>query len=252
MTDQERAELERLKQRQARLAQELAQFSTQLNLLEQRLSQPQPERAVQTAGARNHEIVVRSPEVLKKESSPEVQRPATQPVSIPSVRIPPVIPTAPVIGRNSVPPTATAPKVAAAPEEIETGETRQPAAPEPPRPRLRVEVGGQQFSKGVCQSCGGHLEFPASAAGDSILCPHCGQSTPLTVPPIPMAPPLPKSATLATAPAGGGWAAVPSPRLAKAEPAGRGSFEMRLGTYWLVRIGIVMVLTALVFFGNLA
>ena len=27
---------------------------------------------------------------------------------------------------------------------------------------------------------------------------------------------------------------------------------MRLGTYWLVRIGIVMVLTALVFFGNLA
>ena len=38
----------------------------------------------------------------------------------------------------------------------------------------------------------------------------------------------------------------------KPEPAGKGSFEMRLGTYWLVRIGIVMVLTALVFFGNLA
>lgn len=30
------------------------------------------------------------------------------------------------------------------------------------------------------------------------------------------------------------------------------SFEMRLGTYWLVRIGVVMVLTGLVFFGNLA
>jgi uncharacterized membrane protein len=30
------------------------------------------------------------------------------------------------------------------------------------------------------------------------------------------------------------------------------SFEMRLGTFWLVRIGIVMVLTGLVFFGNLA
>ena len=42
------------------------------------------------------------------------------------------------------------------------------------------------------------------------------------------------------------------PRLAKAEPPAKGSFEMRLGTYWLVRIGIVMVLTALVFFGNLA
>jgi uncharacterized membrane protein len=30
------------------------------------------------------------------------------------------------------------------------------------------------------------------------------------------------------------------------------SFEMRLGTFWLVRVGIVMVLTGLVFFGNLA
>jgi uncharacterized membrane protein len=36
------------------------------------------------------------------------------------------------------------------------------------------------------------------------------------------------------------------------EPTEQGSFEMRLGTYWLVRIGVVMVLTALVFFGNLA
>ena len=30
------------------------------------------------------------------------------------------------------------------------------------------------------------------------------------------------------------------------------SFEMRLGTYWLVRIGAVLILTGLVFFGNLA
>lgn len=35
-----------------------------------------------------------------------------------------------------------------------------------------------------------------------------------------------------------------------AEP--RPSFEMRVGTYWLVRIGIVMLLTGLVFFGNYA
>lgn len=32
----------------------------------------------------------------------------------------------------------------------------------------------------------------------------------------------------------------------------RSSFEMRVGTYWLVRIGIVMLLTGLVFFGNYA
>src|SRR6267143_6844364 len=37
-----------------------------------------------------------------------------------------------------------------------------------------------------------------------------------------------------------------------AEPSKDSSFEMRLGTYWLVRIGIVMVRTAMVFLGNLA
>lgn len=35
-------------------------------------------------------------------------------------------------------------------------------------------------------------------------------------------------------------------------PAKPDSFEMRLGTYWLVRIGIVAMLTALVFFGSYA
>lgn len=53
---------------------------------------------------------------------------------------------------------------------------------------------------------------------------------PPQIPPIASAPPV--------APAG------PSPE--------RRSFEMRLGTYWLVRIGMVMLLTGLVFFGNYA
>jgi uncharacterized membrane protein len=35
-------------------------------------------------------------------------------------------------------------------------------------------------------------------------------------------------------------------------PEPKASFEMRLGTYWLVRIGAVLILTGLVFFGNLA
>src|SRR6185369_11290550 len=42
-----------------------------------------------------------------------------------------------------------------------------------------------------------------------------------------------------------------SPIMPIAPPAPeRGSFEMRLGTYWLVRIGIVMLLTGLVFLGT--
>lgn len=44
----------------------------------------------------------------------------------------------------------------------------------------------------------------------------------------------------------------PPPVSASKTEARESSFEMRLGTYWLVRVGIVMVLTALVFFGNLA
>lgn len=44
-------------------------------------------------------------------------------------------------------------------------------------------------------------------------------------------------------------AAPPRPTV---PPEEKGSFEMRLGTYWLVRVGVVMLLTGLVFFGNYA
>jgi uncharacterized membrane protein len=58
--------------------------------------------------------------------------------------------------------------------------------------------------------------------------------------------------------------ALPIPSFARSKTAGSppkptttpqekdSSFEMRLGTYWLVRIGIVMLLTGLVFFANYA
>jgi hypothetical protein len=36
------------------------------------------------------------------------------------------------------------------------------------------------FVKGECRHCAGHLEFPAHAAGETIECPHCGQQTVLT------------------------------------------------------------------------
>jgi uncharacterized membrane protein len=38
------------------------------------------------------------------------------------------------------------------------------------------------FVKGECRHCAGHLEFPAHAAGETIDCPHCGQPTPLVSP----------------------------------------------------------------------
>jgi len=33
--------------------------------------------------------------------------------------------------------------------------------------------------KCACQNCGGHIEFPASGVGQTILCPHCGWQTAL-------------------------------------------------------------------------
>ena len=42
-------------------------------------------------------------------------------------------------------------------------------------------MNGTDYVKGVCRHCGGHLEFPADAAGEHIDCPHCGQKTVLEV-----------------------------------------------------------------------
>lgn len=37
----------------------------------------------------------------------------------------------------------------------------------------------QDFVKGECRHCGGHLEFPAEALGQFMPCPHCGQTVEL-------------------------------------------------------------------------
>src|SRR6185295_4904203 len=39
-----------------------------------------------------------------------------------------------------------------------------------------------KYLKCPCAHCGGHIEFPADAAGLALACPHCGQQTVLTVP----------------------------------------------------------------------
>jgi hypothetical protein len=41
------------------------------------------------------------------------------------------------------------------------------------------------FVKGGCRHCGGHIEFPAAVAGQTVTCPHCGQPTVLEPPPPP-------------------------------------------------------------------
>ncbi|HEY3914489.1 MAG TPA: FxLYD domain-containing protein [Verrucomicrobiae bacterium] len=36
------------------------------------------------------------------------------------------------------------------------------------------------YSKGVCQHCGGHIEFPSEGIGQTIPCPHCKWNTVLS------------------------------------------------------------------------
>ena len=43
-----------------------------------------------------------------------------------------------------------------------------------------------KFLKCACDSCGGHIEFPADGIGSTVPCPHCGAHTELTLetPPV--------------------------------------------------------------------
>ena len=74
MNEQERSELERLKQRQVRLEHELALFATQIKTLEQRLS------AQGNAEVRRPDV-----EVGQRVSLAQVQRPDAATVSAPPV-----------------------------------------------------------------------------------------------------------------------------------------------------------------------
>jgi uncharacterized membrane protein len=104
-----------------------------------------------------------------------------------------------------------------------------------------------------------------TAAPESITPAESGQPTP---PPVARPIPVPPTIRIAAkttepkpvpiVPAAFATQAEPGPQIKTpraTEPPPveeKSSFEMRLGTYWLVRVGIVMLLTSLVFFGNYA
>ena len=176
MNEAERTELAHLKQRQARLENELKLLAQQLQTFEQRLAEP---KLAETS------LTVSPPESklgsLSATPPPSIPRSIAQPQA-PSIPAPPVI----------------APKPVVQPVFVEA----QPALPRVP----------------VAQSAA-------------------------SIPQQPRIAPEPKAPSTAT----------PPPPSIQAQPTmPPRSFEMRLGTFWLVRIGIVMVLTGLVFFGNLA
>ena len=56
-----------------------------------------------------------------------------------------------------------------------------------------------KYLKGECQACGGHIEFPAEAIGESIDCPHCHQVTELLLPAPRQEPAIPLTTLVWTA-----------------------------------------------------
>jgi hypothetical protein len=176
MHDLDRLELEKLRERHARLEQECVLLARQLQSLELRLQSALPEEPKTAA----------PPAAPVPES--KVEAPAT-----PST-IPPARPERLRI-RIEPPPSPDIPPVIA---ETQAALPRPAPAPTAPAPSLHLR----------------QREAPPGAT------------------------PRPQAT------------AARQPRGAGADQ--QGSFELRLGTYWFVRAGIVMVLTALVFFGNLA
>jgi hypothetical protein len=254
MNEPERLELERLKRRQAQLQTEMNLLASQLTSLEQKLTQarapePTPFVIAKSAPAQPE------PPVTKRETTKPIA--PLKPIPVAPPPIPPIIPPAPVVPKPTPTPSPAA-------QEFAVPEPPAPIIPAVPQEFLRKpQETAPVMAKGSCRNCSGHLEFPAATIGDTVPCPHCGQSTLLTTAPapeIPIAPPLHKGRgehprEPAFAQEGRGEqplepALAPLASRAAAQP--KGSLEMRVGTYWLVRIGVVMVVTGLVFFANLA
>jgi uncharacterized membrane protein len=225
MNEQTRSELERLKQRHSQLEQQLALLARELKLVESRLEVEAPEQSFVQGPIPQAPVTIsgaaegRETRPVQRIKLPDPgSRSPERPQTVASSAPPPIPP-------RIAPPPKAAPQTA-------TPASSSVPGPDLRRSRLHVDLKTGKFFKGACNCCGGHIEFPEDAAGQALACPHCGESTVLKAAPAPI--PVPRAVPRAPEP-------VPPP-----------SFEMRLGTFWLVRIGIVMLLTALVFFGNYA
>ncbi len=184
MDEQDRQELERLKERakllQTRLS-ELDKLNCDLALLSQK--------------------IVTFEEGLKSKTAVELSRTELPATTAPVPTIVSEVPTTPLAQSNSVPVVSP----------VEEAATRPRAHTPPPLPPV-IET------------------LPAA--------PAFAQSAELPV----------EEQRIAMANAG----VPPDESPPSPIPAKKSSFELRLGTFWLVRIGIVMLLTGLVFLANLA
>ncbi len=131
---------------------------------------------------------------------------------------------------------------------------------------LRIDI--QQLSSRLNQTTQSMADIPPESIGPlTIASPEISEqvSRPAAEPvvtdhalvPPPLPPVIPAVATAAALPRDAETEAPrpfvpPTSPLAPVTRAPRETFEMKLGTYWLVRVGIVMLLTGLVFLGTYA
>lgn len=197
MNDQLRAELERLKERQAQLLQAVDLLGVHIKALENRAAEASVQQRVVEKAA-----PLAVPPLLEKAESGNLA-PRTSNLELRA--------TAATVAKNfSTEPTPGPSKEGT----VQSGNV-QPSTPINREQALNAKLSPTSAS----QPATFNLQ-PATAAA----------ATPPPLPPIAFTPPLPSAGT----------------------PAKPESFELRLGTYWLVRVGIVAMLTALVFFGTYA
>ncbi len=220
MNEQERADLEWLKRRQTRLLEEVQTLSKQIEAVEKRLSPVQPE------------VQASQKTLLTPSLSPGERKPAA----------PGAQEAGKILSSQFAPPSQ--------------------AHPVPPRPvEPKQNVGEPPVVKQ--ESAGPQAIPPIIQPARAIARP----AEPSPLPKQPAAEPVPRVASSAepmgksepvkqtsaqAVPAAMPPAFTPPPSQPKQKKPDAASIEMRLGTYWLVRIGIVMLVTGLVFFGNLA
>ena len=173
---------------------------------------------------------------------------SAQPEPAPSLAVPPVI-------QEVTPPQPAASEGATLEHLLRLRQTEEAKAAVPER------------LTGICRNCQGHVEAPRQAVSEMILCPHCLKPT-LLIPVEDAAASASEEPEALPAEAASKEFVAVSPTVAAPEPqagefpplipepavesARDNSFEMRLGTYWFVRAGIVMVLTALAWAAYLA
>jgi uncharacterized membrane protein len=200
MNEQERAELESLKQRQSELLRQMTELAEQLRgkelLLEGTRRDLQQLRS--THASIEQARLALSSEIVQLNSRLSFPGPAPVPHAVPPPIPPAAQQTARIQSEQRSAPTPVGPTLSEMPPVIPPAATLPHVRPEP-------------------------IAAARPDAPAEILA----------------------SANRTDATAGSNWPTEPP-------PPPRSSFELRLGTYWLVRVGIVMLLTGVVFLGTYA